>query len=102
MSRTQVYEWTEKFMNGVTSMEVSPRPGPAFTAVTEDNIAAVESVIRENRRSCCDAAASAHVAQKWSDVLCTHKIRVSKSAEKRRREQRLVCERRGFVREQIG
>ena len=50
MSRTQVYEWTQKFKNGVTSVEDSPRPGPTFTAVTEDNIAAVENVIRENRR----------------------------------------------------
>ena len=50
MSSTTVYEWTEKFKNGVTSMEDSPRLGPAFTAVTEDNIAAVENVIRENRR----------------------------------------------------
>jgi len=49
MSRTQVYEWTEKFKNGVTSVEDSPRPGPAFTAVMEYNIAAVENVIRENR-----------------------------------------------------
>ncbi|GFG38000.1 hypothetical protein Cfor_10299, partial [Coptotermes formosanus] len=36
MSRTQVYEWTEKFKNRITSVEDSPRPGPAFTAVTED------------------------------------------------------------------
>jgi len=50
MSRTQVYEWTEKFKNGVTNVEDSPRPGPAFTAVTEDNIAAVENVIRGKRR----------------------------------------------------
>jgi len=49
MSCTQVYEWTEKFKNGVTSVEDSPRLGPAFTAVTEDNIAAVENVIRENQ-----------------------------------------------------
>ena len=49
MSRTKVYEWTEKSKNGVTSVEDSPRPGLAFTAVTEDNIAAVENVIRENR-----------------------------------------------------
>jgi hypothetical protein len=41
MSRTQVYEWTEKFKNIVTSVEDSPRPGPAFTAVTDENIAAV-------------------------------------------------------------
>ena len=45
MSRTQVYEWTEKFKNGVASVEDSPRPGPAFTAVTQDNIAAVENVV---------------------------------------------------------
>jgi len=50
MSRTQVYEWTEKFKNGVTSVEDSRRPGPAFTAVKEDNIAAMKNVIRENRR----------------------------------------------------
>ena len=50
MSHTQVYEWTEKFKNGISSVEDSPRPGPAFTAVTKDNIAAVENMIRENRR----------------------------------------------------
>ena len=49
MSRTQVYKWTENFKNGVTTVEDSPRPGPAFTAVTEDNIAAVENVVWENR-----------------------------------------------------
>ena len=36
-----------KFKNGVTSVEDSPRPGPA---VTEDNITAVENVVWENRR----------------------------------------------------
>jgi hypothetical protein len=45
-----VYEWTEKFKNGVTSVDDSPRPGPAFTAVTDDNIAAVENEIWENWR----------------------------------------------------
>jgi len=50
MSHTQVYEWTEKFKNGATSVEDSPRPGPSFTAVTEDNIAAMENMKRENRR----------------------------------------------------
>ena len=48
-SRIQVYEWTEKFKNCVTRVEDSPRLGPAFTAVTEDNIAAVEKVVWENR-----------------------------------------------------
>ena len=44
-----MYEWTENFKNGVTSVEDSPRQGPAFMAFTEDNTAAVEKVIRENR-----------------------------------------------------
>ena len=44
MSRTQVYEWTEKFRSGVTSVEDSPRPDSAFKAVTEDDIAAVEKL----------------------------------------------------------
>jgi hypothetical protein len=38
-----LHEWTEKLKNSITSVEDSPRPGPAFTAVTEDNIAAVEN-----------------------------------------------------------
>jgi hypothetical protein len=58
MGCTQVYECTEKFKNGVTSVEDSPRPGPAFTAVTEDNIAAMENVIRENRRTTVKEVAS--------------------------------------------
>ena len=40
------------YTGAVTSVEDSPRPGPGFTAVTEDNIAAVENVIRENRQGC--------------------------------------------------
>ena len=50
ISRTQVYESTEKFKNDVSSVDDSPRPGRAITAVTEDNVTAVENVIRENRR----------------------------------------------------
>jgi len=53
-----VYEWTEKFKNGVTSVEDSPRPDPAFTAVTEDNIAAVENVVWENWRATVKEVAS--------------------------------------------
>jgi len=46
MSCTQVYEGNGKFKKGVTTVEVSPLPGPAFT---EDNITAMD-MIRENRR----------------------------------------------------
>ena len=58
MSRTQEYEWTEKFKNSVTSVEDSPCLDPAFMAVTEDNIAAVENVIQENQCSTVKEVAS--------------------------------------------
>jgi hypothetical protein len=34
MSKTQVYEWVQKFKNGVQSVEDSPRPGQAHRVVT--------------------------------------------------------------------
>ena len=58
MSHTQVYEWTEKFKIGVTCVEDSHRLGSAFPAVTEDNTAAVENVIQENRRFTVEEVAS--------------------------------------------
>ena len=42
LSQQQVYEWSRKFANGVTSVEDAPRPGQAQRVVTPQNIAAVE------------------------------------------------------------
>ena len=42
LSLQQVYEWTRKFMNDISSATDSPRPGQA--------IAAVEAIVKENRR----------------------------------------------------
>ena len=58
MSHTRVYEWIEKLKNGVTSVEDSPLLGRAFTAVMEDNIAAVENTVQENQRVTVKEAAS--------------------------------------------
>ena len=41
LSLQQVYEWTRKFMNGVSSVTDSPRPGPAHPVVSREAIAAV-------------------------------------------------------------
>jgi len=46
----QVYEWTGKFMNGISSVTDSPRPGQAHRVVTPEAIAAVEAIMKEN---CC-------------------------------------------------
>ena len=50
LSLHQVYEWTRKFMNGISSVTDSPRSGQAHRVVTPEAIAAVEAIVKENRR----------------------------------------------------
>jgi len=50
LSLQQVYEWSRKFLNGVSSVTDSPRPGQAHRVVTPEAIAAVEAILKENRR----------------------------------------------------
>jgi len=50
LSLQQVYEWTRKYMNGISSVTDSPRPGQAHRVVTPEAIAAVEAIVKENRR----------------------------------------------------
>jgi hypothetical protein len=39
-----------KFMNGISSVTDSPRPGQAHPVGTPEGIAAVEAIVKENRR----------------------------------------------------
>jgi len=50
LSLQQVYEWTRKLMSGISSVTGSPRPGQAHPEVTPEAIAAVEAIVKENRR----------------------------------------------------
>jgi len=50
LSLQQVYEWTGKFINSISSVTDSPRPGQAHPVVTPEDIAAVEAIVKENRR----------------------------------------------------
>ena len=50
LSLQQVYKWSRKFLNGVSSLTDSPRPGQAHQVVTPEAIAAVEAIVKENRR----------------------------------------------------
>ena len=45
-----MYEWSRNFLNGVSSVTDSPRPGQAHQVVTPEAIAAVEAIMKENRR----------------------------------------------------
>ena len=50
LSLQQVYEWTRKFMSGISSVRESPRPGQTHRVVTTEAIAVVEATVKENRR----------------------------------------------------
>jgi len=50
LSLQQVYEWTRKFMNGISSVTDSPGPGQALRVMALEAIAAVETIAKENRR----------------------------------------------------
>jgi len=50
VSLQQVYKWTRKFMNGISSVTDCPRSGQAHRVVTPEAIAAVEAIVKENRR----------------------------------------------------
>jgi hypothetical protein len=45
-----MYGWTRKFMNLISSVTDSPRPGQTHRVVTPEAIAAVEAIVKENRR----------------------------------------------------
>jgi len=80
LSLQQVYEWTRKFMNGISSVTDSPRPGQANRLVTSEAIAAVEAIVKENRRVTVNEIAAHmdksngsahHIVQ---DILQFHKV----------------------------
>jgi len=48
LSLQQMYEWTRKFMNGMSSVTHSPRPGQAHQVVTPEAIEAIEAIMKEN------------------------------------------------------
>ena len=64
LSLQQVYEWSRKFLNGVTSVTESTRPGQAHRVVTREAIAAVEDIVKENRRVTVQEIA-AHLDESW-------------------------------------
>ena len=50
LSISTIYEWAKRFKEGRTSVDDDKRAGAPRTAVTRDNITAVDLAIKENRR----------------------------------------------------
>ena len=76
----KVYEWSRKFMNGISSVRDSPRPGQAHRVVTPEAIAAVEATEKKNRQVTVNEIA-AHMDMSHGsahhivhDVLQFHKV----------------------------
>ena len=58
LSLQKVYQWTGKFMNGISSVTNCPQPGQAHSVVTPEGIAVVEDIVKENGRITADETAA--------------------------------------------
>jgi len=56
-------------MNGISSVTDSPRPGQAHPVVTPEDIAAVEAIVKENRRVTVNEIA-AHMDMSHGSAHC--------------------------------
>ena len=71
LSLLQLYEWTRKFMNGISSVRDFPRPGQAHPVVTPVGIAAVEAIVKENRCVTVNEMAAQWSLHRKMKSLCT-------------------------------
>ena len=74
LSLQQAYEWTRKFMNGISSVTDSPRPSQAHGVVTPEAIAAVEAIVKENRRVTVNEDYNGKRLQREMKSLCTFRV----------------------------
>jgi len=80
LSLQQVYKWTRKFMNGISSVTDSARHGQTHPVVSPEATAAVEGIVKENRRLTVNEIAAHLVMSHVSahhilrDVLYFHKV----------------------------
>jgi transposase len=61
LSRSKIYEWIDHLKKGRTSVSDEERSGRPSTSRTENNIQAIERMVRENRRITVDDITEASV-----------------------------------------
>jgi transposase len=61
LSRSKIYEWIDHFRKRRTSVWDEERSGRPLASRTENNIEAVERIIRENRRITVDDTVDASI-----------------------------------------
>ena len=66
LSLQQVCGWNRKFTNGISSVTDCPRPGQAHRVVTPEGIAAVQTIVKENRHVTVNEIARTSGYESWN------------------------------------
>jgi len=83
LSRTQYYEWYQRFKSGRTSIEDDSNSGRPYSSTGDDHIEKVRSVIRGNRRLTIREDSEEVVTNKIScHTILTEKLKMHPVAAK--------------------
>ena len=83
LSRTQCYEWYQRFKSGRTSTENDPKSRRASSSTGDDHIEKVRSVIRENRRlTVREVSEEVGICKSSCHTILTEKLKIYRVAAK--------------------
>ena len=83
LSRTQCYEWYQRFKSGRNSIEDDPKSGRPSSSTGDDQIGKVRSVIRENRRlTIREVSEEVGICKSSCHAILTEKIKMHRVAAK--------------------
>jgi len=83
VSRTQCYEWYQRFKSGRTSIEGDPKSGRPSSSTGDDRIEKVRSVIRENRRlTIREVSEEVGICKSTCHTILTEKLKMHRVAAK--------------------
>jgi len=83
LSRTQCYEWYQRFKSGRTSIEDDPKSGRPSSSTGDDHIEKVRSVIYENRRlTIREVSEEVGICKSSCHMILTEKLKMHHVAAK--------------------
>jgi len=82
LSRTQCYEWYQRFKSGRTSIEDDPKSGRPSSSTGDDHIEKVRSVIRENRLTVREVFEEVVICKSSCHTILTEKLKMHRVAAK--------------------
>jgi transposase len=81
LSRTQCYEWYQRFKSGRTSIEDDPKSGRPSSSTGDDHIEKVRSVIREDRRlTVLEVSEEVGICKSSCHTILTEKLKMHRVA----------------------